>query len=217
MDYTTLITSGYRNQPKFLATVALLTSALSSIGAASLALTDAFSVDHAVGVQLDQVGLWVGIGRAQRVPIPNAFFSFGIEGLGWNQANWKGPYDSTEGITLLDDDTYRAVLRSKIASNYWLGSNEALEEIGNEALSDLGVQCFVVDNFDMSITIYILGAPSAVLLEMIKRGVTPPKPGGVRVAGYILASDPDAPFFALDVPETDVTAGLDFGSFGNPV
>lgn len=216
-DYTTLVTSGFRNKPKFMETVGLLTGALGQIYDQTLALTDAFSVEKAVGVQLDAVGLWVGITRNQRIPIADAFFSFNVAGLGWNQANWKGPFEPTEGIVTLDDETYRAVIFGKIGSNYWSGSLVDLNQIGETALSDLNVQCFVLDNFDMSIVVYILGAPTAALLEMIKRGVIPPKPAGVRIAGYILASDPDAPFFALSVFTTTEVAGLDFGSFGNPV
>ena len=102
------------------------------------------------------------------------------------------------------------VIKAKIGSNYWKGTNETLVEIGQTAMSQLGVQCFVLDNMDMSTTVYILGAPTKVLIEMIKRGVAPPKAAGVRITGYILASSPGAPFFALSVPTTTEVAGLDF-------
>lgn len=216
-DYTQLITSEHADKPRFVATVALTCGMLGQAADVAQSLTSAFSVDEAIGAQLDKVGLWVGISRNQQVPIPNAYFSWDTAGLGWNQANWKGPYEPTEGITVLDDETYRAVIKAKIGSNYWAGTNETLQVIAESAFAGLGVQCFVIDNFDMSVTVYILGAPTAVLLALIKRGVVPPKTAGVRVAGYILASDPGAPFFALDVYTTSEVAGLDFGSFGNPV
>lgn len=216
-DYTPLITSQHADKPRFRAMVSLLTSAAAAIGDAALSLTDAFSVDEAVGVQLDTVGRWVGISRSVTVPIAGAYFTWDDPLLGWNAASWKGPYEATEGITTLDDETYRAVIKAKIGSNYWNGTAAGLNEIGQSVFSTLGVQCFVLDNMDMSTTVYIMGAPSQVLIEMIKRGVAPPKTAGVRITGYILASAPGAPFFALSVPTTSLTAGLDFGSFGDPV
>lgn len=216
-DYTPLITNEYSDKPRFVATVALLTSAASAAAEVSASLTTAFSVDDAVGVQLDAVGLWVGVSRRQIVPIADAFFTWDDADLGWNRANWKGPYEATEGITVLDDDTYRAVIKAKIGSNYWDGSDLALNDIGQSAFAELGVHCFVLDNLDMSTTVYILGNPTQALIELIKRGVAPPKTAGVKVNGYILASAPGAPFFALSVPTTSEVAGLDFGSFGDPV
>lgn len=216
-DYTSYITGQHRDKPSFLATVGLLAGALAQTNDAIMSLTEAFNIDAAIGQQLDIIGLWVGISRKQRVPVAGAFFSWNTAGVGWNQANWKGPYEPSEGIVSLDDETYRAVLKAKIGSNYWSGTNEDLGVIGQTAMSQLGVQCFVLDNFDMSITVYITGVPTNVLLEMIKRGVTPPKPAGVRITGYILASEDGAPFFALSVPTTTATAGLDFGSFGDAI
>lgn len=216
MDYTTLITSAHRDQPKFVATVRLLTEAASAIAAVGLSFCEAFDVDMAVGVQLDTVGKWVGISRNLIVPITGAFFTWGDADLGWGMANWKGPYEPSEGVVTLDDDTYRAVIKAKIGSNYWDGTVEGLQQIGSTAFADLGVQCFVIDNFDMTATVYILGQPTTALIELIRRGIAPPKTAGVRITGYILASAPGAPFFALSVPTTPVTAGLDFGSFGDP-
>lgn len=216
-DYTKLITSQHADKPKFVATVDLVASAFGQISDAVLGLVDAFAIDTAVGAQLDVVGLWVGISRNQVVPVTGAFFTFDDAGLGWDLANWKAPYEATEGVTVLDDETYRAVIKAKIGSNYWKGTNEGLDAIGETAFSSLGVQCFMLDNLDMTVTVYILGGPTQVLIELIKRGVAPPKTAGVRVAGYILASTAGAPLFALSVGTTSVTAGLDFGSFGDPV
>lgn len=215
-DYPALITSGHSPQPRFRATVELLTGAVDSITTALRALPEAFRVDTAVGVQLDTVGLWTGVKREQPIPIQDAYFTWDDPARGWNAANWKGPFEAVEGISRLDDDTYRAIIKAKIGSNYWDGSDSMVNTIGATAFQQLGVQCFVLDNMDMSVTIYILGNPSLVMIEMIKRGIAPPKAAGVRVAAYILASLAGTPLFALSVPTTTVTAGLDFGSFGAP-
>lgn len=215
-DYTQYITSQHADKPRFAATVALTAGAFAQIADAALNLPKAFDVDTAVGVQLDIIGLWVGIARKQAIPIAGAFFSWNTAGKGWNEANWKGPYEPDEGIVNLDDDTYRVVIKAKIGTNYWKGSYESVQEIGQSAVTPVGVQCFVLDNLDMTTTVYVLGAPTNVLLEMIKRGLVPPKAAGIRITGYVLASQPGHPFFALSVPTTTETAGLDFGSFGDP-
>lgn len=215
-DYTALITSQHRVQPKFMAVVEALTSALGEVYDVTLdGVVQAFDVDQAVGVQLDIIGLWVGVSRRQAIPVPNSYFTWNDASKGWNFASWKGPFEAVEGVTDLDDANYRAVLKGKIGSNYWRGTNETLETIGEEALLDLGVQCFVLDNMNMTTEVYILGNPSAVLIEMIKRGVIPPKTAGVRVAGYTLASSAGAPSFGLDAPPPTGVAGLDFGAFGD--
>lgn len=216
-DYSTLIPSLHRGAADFMATVEAITKPLAQIIDLQNSLVSAFDVDTAIGIQLDIIGLWVGVRRRQSIPIPNAFFTWDDPDLGWNVGSWKGPFIPTEGISVLDDDTYRAVIKAKIGANYWDGSMQGLQQIGSTDLQSVGVQSFVLDNLDMSVTIYILGAPTAVLIEMIKRGLTPPKSAGVRVAGYILASAPGAPFFALSVPTTTEVAGLDFGSFGEPI
>ena len=216
-DYTSHATSQHRDKPKFMAAVSTLTLGFAEVNDVIQSLIPAFDVDAAVGSQLDVLGLWVGISRRQRVVIAGAFFSWNTTGKGWNHANWKGPYEPDEGITNLDDETYRAVIKAKIGSNYWSGTNGDLAAIGSTAMAQLGVQCFVLDNLDMTTTVYVLGAPTNVLIEMIKRGLTPPKAAGVRITGYILASTPGAPFFALTVPTTTEVAGLDFGSFGDTV
>lgn len=215
-DYTTLITNQHAAAPRFVATVALLAGSIGAVADVAASLRTEFDVDTAIGAQLDAVGKWVGISRHQVLPITGAFFSWNTPGLGWNQANWKGVDDPDEGITSLDDETYRAVIKAKIGSNYWSGTADDLRLIGQTALLSVGVQAFILDNMDMSTTVYVLGGPTAVMVQMIQRGVTPPKTAGVRITGYILASTPGAPFFALSVPTTTEVGGLDFGSFGTP-
>lgn len=198
-------------------TVALLTSSVGAVSDSALSLVPAFNVDTAVGVQLDVIGLWVGISRSQSLPITGAWFTWNSSTRGWNVSNWKSPSDPDEGIVTLDDTTYRVVIKAKIGSNYWDGTVKDLTLIGTTAMADAEIVVFVLDNLDMTTTVYILGTPTYALIELIKRGVCPPKTAGVRITGYILASSPGAPFFALSVGTTSLVAGLDFGSFGDPV
>lgn len=209
-DYSKLITSEHADKPKFAGAVQALTQPLLDIQAATLGLPQEFDLDAAVGAQLDAVGLWVGLSRELLVPIANAFFSFDTPGLGWDEGVWKGPYESTAGISKLDDASYRVAIRAKILKNYWNGTNQEHIDILEHDLADLGVSLVPVDMYDMSINLHVLGTPSLMVLALIQRGYIVPKPTGVRI-NLIIGGvpDPGTTLFALD----DASAGLDVGSF----
>jgi hypothetical protein len=213
-DYTTYITSEHADKPNFLATITALTEGAGQISDMLQSLPQKFDVDLAVGDQLDAVGKWVGFSRQLVAPIAGVFFSWDTAGLGWDQGNWKGPFEPTQGIVTLDDQTYRFALKGKIAANYWDGTVDSLLVISTTGLADLGVSIVVEDNMDMSTdNVYILGGSLyAALLALIKRGVFPPKAAGVRINGYYLSSFPGAPFFGLDV-ENSYVSGLDVGAW----
>jgi hypothetical protein len=211
-DYTALITSEHKNQPNFAAWVGLLSKALGDISDTILSITSAFSVDSAVGVQLDAVGKWVGIDRNQYINSTGVFFSWNTTGLGWNEANWLGPYDATTVLVTLDDTTYRILIKAKIGSNYWLGTQEGLTSIGVDALTDMGVSVTILDNLDMTTRAWVVGSPTPVLLDLIKRGITPPKAAGVKIASYTLVSAPGSPTTVLS-PPSFAKAGVPFGKY----
>lgn len=104
-----------------------------------------FDIDYAVGAQLDVVGSWVGRSRFVKIPIPNAFFSFGIKGLGWGQGYWKGPYDGGDGLVQLPDDIYRRLLYAKRASNMWDGTELGAEAVVRTFFSDPATLVFIDD------------------------------------------------------------------------
>lgn len=213
-DYTKLITSQHSDKPKFVAMVGLITGIVGDVSDSIQGMTNDFDLDQAVGPQLDAVGLWVGTNRQVLIPIANAWFSFDIDGLGWDEANWQGPYDPTEGITSLDDGTFRAVIKAKIAANYWDGTNESLQQIAADTFVAENIKILVTDDLNMTMDdLYLTGAGlTAVLQALFKRGIFPPKPVGVRVNGYFMNSNPSSPFFGLDTDTADV-AGLDVGAW----
>ena len=163
--YTGLITSEHREKPKFDALVALVAGSFADVNNAAASLNEAFDLDRAVGVQLDAVGLWIGLSRKVLVPISGVYFSFDTDGLGWEQGNWKGPYDPDAGITSLDDETYRTMLRAKIAANHWDGTLGNYREIMQQAFGGFGVTVVPVDNQDMTMDVYFFGGvmPAVVI------------------------------------------------------
>ena len=52
------------------------------------------------------------------------------------------------------------MLKVKVAINNWDGQNDSLPSILDAALAGSGIRMAIVDNRDMSISIWILGDPS---------------------------------------------------------
>ena len=128
-DYIGLITPYHRGKPKFTSTITALVQPLADLQNFLASLPTAFDVDYSIGAQEDADGEWIGISREIPVPIPNVWFSFDDDKRGFDQGVWRGPYDSDSGITVLDDETYRTLLRAKIAANNWNGTVETAPDV----------------------------------------------------------------------------------------
>lgn len=137
-DYTGLITSQHKPRPKFMATVEALTQPLVDLQNLLASMPGKFDLDTASDAQLDDVGLWVGISRNVPVPLAGVYFSLDTDGLGFDQGSWKGPFDPDAGLTRLDNETYRLVLRAKIGANHWDGTLESSAAILNSIFGNPG-------------------------------------------------------------------------------
>ena len=187
--YPGLVTSQHQ-QPRFTALVAVLTQPLVDAQALLASLPAAFDVDTAVGVQLDAVGLWVGISRVLRVPLSGVYFTWGVEGVGWAQGIWKGPYDPENGLTSLPDDVFRRLIKARIAANAWNGSIPGAYDVWESAFADTGSIIMIQDNQDMSMVVGIAGMrPDAVTQALLMGNYIPLKPEGVRVSWYAVTQD----------------------------
>ncbi|UKV75135.1 DUF2612 domain-containing protein [Burkholderia vietnamiensis] len=215
-DYTALITSEHRDKPRFMGTVGALVQPIVDQMNVLQSMPAKFDLDNAVGVQLDDVGLWVGVSRKIRIPLTGIYFSFDIAGLGFDQGTWKGPFDPDTGLTVLDDDTYRLIIRAKIGANHWDGTLASSAEILN-SIFGADTHVFIEDHQDMSMTIGIAGkVPSAVFIALLAGGYIPLKPEGVRVAYTIVTTVDGTPMFGFDMSGPYV-AGFDAGAWGKPV
>lgn len=215
-DYLGLVTTEHRDRPKFIAS---LTAALAPLlGAAELIkqIDEGFDIDTAVGVQLDALGEWIGRSRYIGVPLTGVYFSWNAtDALGWNSAVWKGRFDPDSGLVSLPDDSYRVLLKAKIAANRWDGTIPGAYAVWAAAFGDAS-QIAIQDNQNMNMTVGLSGPPpSAVTRALIAGGYIPLKPAGVRV-NYIIS--PDAgPLFAWNVPTSTATAGWNTGRWGAPL
>lgn len=208
-----LVPRQHRDKPKFTATIAKSLAPIIDGNALIASMPEAFDLDEAVGVQLDVVGEWVG--RSRRIPVPEAglFFSFDVAGLGFDEGYWQGPYDSPFGIVNLDDDTYRRLLRGKIASNNWDGLLETAQTIVQVMVTGEGTNVFAVDNMDMTMVIGISGKiPPKLILALLDQNYLPVNPEGVDTT-YAVTSSDGAPVFGFDV-SNEFIGGFDEGAWG---
>ncbi|PXV60875.1 Protein of unknown function [Dyella jiangningensis] len=215
-QYTGLITSEHADKPKFSAMVAAVAQCFVDQQNALGGFIPAFDLDQAVGDQLDIIGLWVGVSRRVNTPLTGVYFSFDITGVGFDQGVWQGPFDPSTEVTLLDDDTYRTLIRAKIGANHWDGTLGSSAAILNQ-IFESGTHVFIQDNQDMTMTIGVSGTiPSAILLALLKGGYIPLKPEGVLVNSYIVTSSTGSPIFGFDMTGPYVS-GFDSGSWAKPL
>ena len=183
-DYVPLIPSENRDKSKFLAMVSLVTGCFADTNNSIKSIEQKLNLDTAEGAQLDIIGLWVGLPRALNVPFL-VFFSFDTTGLGFDQGNWKGPYDPTSGVTVMDDGTYRLMIKAKIGANNWDGTMPSYLEILQSAFSGTGIDITANDNQDMTMDVYLSAKPSAILTAILTAGYLPLKPEGVKQTIHI--------------------------------
>lgn len=220
--YTDLITNYHATKPKFVEHIDLATRPLAETSAAINGLINAFDIDHATGIQLDILGQWIGLSRIVNQPISGVYFSWDTDGLGYDQGVWQGPYDPDSGYTSLSDETYRIVLKTKIAINNWDGRNDSLPPILDAALDGAGLKMQIVDNQDMTIGIWVfpetdISSVSLELIAAIRQGYLTVKAAGVW-GGSIEIPSVETPsegnrFFGFDM-DNEYISGFDAGSWG---
>lgn len=214
--YTERITNYHATKPLFFDHIDLITRPLIDTSSTMSGLVTAFDIDTGVGEQLDILGLWIGRSRIVSQPISGVYFSWDTDGLGYDQGIWQGPYDPDDGYTTLSDDTYRIILKAKIAINNWDGRNDSLPPILDEATAGSGLRMQIVDNQDMTISVWVfpetdIADVSLELIAAIKQGYLTVKAAGVW-AGDIQTPSTGNQFFGFDM-NNDYIAGFDTGSW----
>lgn len=212
--YLALITAFHRGKPKFAAMIHALVEPVVAQQSFMAHLPIDFDLDEAIGVQLDQVGEWVGRTRFVRTPIPNVWFSFGDALRGFGRGLWRRPFDTDDGVTRLDDGTFRTLLRAKIAANNWGGTLPAAKAALEIIFPNGETSIVITDNQDMTVTFGVAGViPSALFIALLSDGYLPLKPEGVR-ARYLITTV-SGPIFGFGV-DNDQIGGFGRGAWGAP-
>lgn len=189
-EYLSFITSQYQNSSKFLEWMDVLISKMTDIIGTTELMNASFDVDHAVGAQLDTLGVIIGISRNLRVAIPNVFFSWydgtaDTEFLGWGAGSWRDPREGPGAVemTVLPDDAYRQILKFKIIQNTWKGTINELYAAWEAVFASEGLTIDIVDNQDMTAEFTITGSIVPAAIQYILLGnYVPLKPAGVHVS-----------------------------------
>lgn len=182
LDYLNLITSFHSNRPKFRSMVQTLVTYFTDLQGVINNLPNDFCIDFAIGVQLDAVGKWIGRSRVISIPLPDPWFRFDDFTRGFDAGLWFGPFTVIPGQVVLDDDTYRTLLRAKILANEWDGSTEGAIAAFEKMFSILPSSLVIVDDKgDNSMVVGAAGVvPSILLLALLEDDFLPVKPEAVR-------------------------------------
>ena len=211
-QYTGLVTSEHADKPNFLATLAAILQPFVDLQNTVAELPTDFDIDFAVGAQLDAVGVRVGRSRFLNEPITGVYFSWGTAGVGWGQGTWKGEFDPSSGLVALPDDSYRVLLKAKIANNQWDGTIPSAYDFMDQVFP--GDTFFIQDNQNMTMYVGVVGPVplNAVTFALLSGGYLQIKPAGVGVVGYITASVPGTPVFGFGADNSTI-GGWGHGSW----
>jgi hypothetical protein len=180
-----------------------------------------YDLDLAIGAQLDAVGEWVG--RTRNLPVPiNAYFSWNTDGLGWNEAVWKRPFDPDSGFVVLPDEMYRILLHAVILANHWDGSipgaYAAWAPIWNNLYPDY---TFVIQDYGNGSMAYgLIGpkAPDPIMMGFFTFGKIDTKPAGVKLDYFLPSMYPagagGTPVFGFDCMDANC-AGWNVGAWAD--
>lgn len=213
-QYLSLIPQQHSAAPRFVANLTALLQPLVDQQALLASLPSAYDLELAVGAQLDTVGLWIGRSRFIVTPITGVFFSFDDAVLGFDAGHWIGQFDSLDGMTRLDDPSYRMLLKAKVASNHWDGTLAGAAAALTYVFNDPNSSVFIQDNQDMSYSLNVAGTPlSPLMLSLLNGAYIPLKPAGVRLAFINQVSIGGTPLFGFDL-NTQQVGGFEVGSWG---
>jgi hypothetical protein len=212
-DYLDLITSEHVGKPNYTQSVTASLQAYVDDQLLTAEMPCSFDVDIAVGEQLDFTGQWIG--KTRFVNLPDVFFSWDAQGLGWEEANWKGPFDPPNALIRLDDDHYRLLLYATIVANHWDGSIQTAYTAWDTLFAGTGYQVVIQDfgNMTMMLGLRGTGHIDAVTQALFQSGDMDLKPEGVALIDYVFQAQVDTPFFAWDA-NTDSAAGWETGYWG---
>lgn len=207
-EYTELIAGYHVGKARYTSWVFTLTEPLRIARERLAAMREDFDVDTAIGAQLDAVGVRVGVSRNLPMTLTDVYFALDdVDGIGLDLGVWKGVYDPVDGTTTLGDETYRAVIKAKIAQNHWDGTRGSLPDFLGEVLGQFGQPAKVLDLEDLDTMHVVLhltkDTTPPIVWELFSRRII-----DVTAAGVSVDLVDNNPWFGFDY-ETASVKGLD--------
>jgi hypothetical protein len=180
--YTGLFTSQYQQSSNLLSWAKSLLQHYDNVSRCLAEIIWNFDIDNAVGVQLDILGNIIGQSRIL-------------------------PFLPSNGVSpVLDDGTYRILLKAKAASNHWDGTIDSLQTTWQMLFP--GGSIVIEDGQNMTATVIIGCTFSSIIQDLILHGYIVPRPAGVLYS-YTITT---LPVLGFDENNTYV-GGLDRGHF----
>lgn len=178
--YLRLLTSQYQNSPNYLMWSQADFQKYEDVAQCILQFQNAFDIDFAVGVQLDVLGNNAGVSRTL-------------------------PFQPTGGLSsVLDDSTYRLLIKATRAKNNWNGLIDSLYGIWANLFP--GGVLTIIDNQNMTALITVSGTFTAIIQQLITNGLIVPRSETVLYT-YSFAT---LPIFGADLSNAFI-AGADLG------
>lgn len=171
-EYTTLVSSHNSARAKFMSFLDAVLGHLLEMHGVVSGMSESFSIDNAVGDQLDVLGEWAGVPRVLSVSIAAPIY---IEGE---------PYYTNE----MTDDEYRAAIRLRVAKNYWNGSNQEAAELYKQVFGD-EMQIEQTDNMDGTVHIAVYGSVNTRMAEIMNAGGLMLVPAGIGKTIEVIEND----------------------------
>jgi len=226
--YTNLLIIQYNNKPNARATISLFIETLLANGIL-IDIRDAYNVDTAVGIQLDVLGLYVGVNRFFTTNEPKDYYAFtdyvevdpdAEEKFGFTdyanfddyQYNGTMNYNSILSVeNRLSDDDFRVIIKLKILQN---NINHSHKSIDDGMFNYFGTDVRPDSPGDMHMYYFLSENMTAIILASITKSILP-RPIGV---GISLIENVSGKFFGfasygnLDPAFTEGFA--DYGDYG---
>lgn len=152
--YLNLIASQYKLSSNFVKWMTLAFQPLDDLSSCLAFMASNFDIDYAMGAQLDILGQIIGVSRT----------------LGFQPRNNISP--------ILDDVTYRLLLKARIAWNHWNGRTVSLYPIWKILFGSGNI--IINDNQNMTATIIVTGTFTSIIQDLITNGLIVPRPEGVQ-------------------------------------
>jgi len=162
-EYLLLLMKQYFNQPNARAEMELKICEYEKLFCIIDQFPEVFDIHDATGDRLDKIGAIVGVGRTVCDVVENIAFGF------------------AGNSNALDDEAYRQVIKARIAVNNGSAFITSCDRISLQDViqTAFGGRAWVVDNYDMSLNLYISPAFEEEYLRLINKLGLLPRPQGV--------------------------------------
>lgn len=227
-EYVNLLITQYYDSPRAEAEITAKVERWEALFNSIREVSYLFDIDEAYGDILDKIGIIEGISRVVPLVIPRVAFGFdGNENSrgfgdpsisGESSAPFQDALSPAYNDKTLQDNEYRALIKVKAALNNgsaFMVSDEfiSMQEVIVQAFSG---EAFVVDNKDMTLTLYISTNLEQDVLNLVKALDLLPKPLGVKYRNTIeidfsgsfgFSDNPNSLGFA-DATDSNIEGGI---------